>query len=343
MDRIREQLLKPQIIGLVGLVVGLIIGLVGLGWGLFPVQWKDATPALLRQDLKEDYLRMTIMTYSRDQDRDAAQLRWKELGPEAPTLLAAIQASPKGITPAELAGFNTVIQVANLPSQANPPAAAATPASGSQSNPRSVLTTALGIMCGATVLIAIVLVYLLLIRNKKGTGRLGRVSMPGSRHEETAQVERAFTPVSSKEPPVAQFMTTYNAGEDAYDDSFSVDSPTGEFLGECGVGMSETIGVGDPKKVTAFEVWLFDKNDIQTVTKVLMSDHAYEDTTIRSKLESKGEPVLTEPGKRILLETATLQLEARVVDMDYGQGPMPPCSHFERLTLELSVWPKNGA
>jgi hypothetical protein len=44
--------------------------------------------------------------------------------------------------------------------------------------------------------------------------------------------------------------------------------------GECGVGISETIGVGDPKKVTAFEVWLFDKNDIQTVTKVLMSAHA---------------------------------------------------------------------
>ena len=62
-----------------------------------------------------------------------------------------------------------------------------------------------------------------------------------------------------------------------FDDSFSIDSPAGEFLGECGVGISETIGVGEPKKVTAFEVWLFDKNDIQTVTTVLMCKNAFED------------------------------------------------------------------
>ncbi len=342
MDRIREQLLKPQIIGPVGLVIGMIIGLVVLGWGLFPVQWKDATPALLRQDLKEDYLRMTIMTYTRDQDREAAQMRWQALGPQAPELLAAVQQAPKGLTPAELAGFNTVIQTGNIPAQPNQPSTVSTPATESPTKTRSWLTTVLGVLCGASVLIAVVLAYLLLIRNRRGGVNVGKISIPGSRHEETAKVERVFAPVSSKEPPVAQFMTTYNSGDESYDDSFSIDSPTGEFLGECGVGMSETIGVGDPKKVTAFEVWLFDKNDIQTVTKVLMSDHAFADGGIKAKLESKGEPVLTEPGKRILLETATLQLEARVVDMDYGQGPLPPCSHFERLTLELSVWPKAG-
>jgi hypothetical protein len=98
--------------------------------------------------------------------------------------------------------------------------------------------------------------------------------------------------------------------------------------------------VGDPKKVTAFEVWLFDKNDIQTVTKVLMSEHAFNDPAILQKLASKGEPVQVGPDKRILLETATLQLEARVVDVIYGQGALPPNSFFERLTLELAVWPK---
>jgi hypothetical protein len=130
-------------------------------------------------------------------------------------------------------------------------------------------------------------------------------------------------------------------GDDLYDDSFSIDSPSGEFLGECGVGISDTVGVGDPKKVTAFEVWLFDKNDIQTVTKVLMSEHAFNDQNIRQRLASKGEPVLIEAGKHLLLETATLQLEARVVDMNYGQGALPENSFFERLTLELAVWPKS--
>jgi hypothetical protein len=137
-------------------------------------------------------------------------------------------------------------------------------------------------------------------------------------------------------------MTTYMLGDDLYDDSFSIDAPTGEFLGECGVGISETIGVGDPKKVTAVEVWLFDKNDIQTVTKVLMSTHAFNDPNIRQRLLAKGEPQVVEPGKRILLETASLQMEARIVDASYGGGALPNNSYFDRLTLELAVWPKAG-
>jgi len=93
--------------------------------------------------------------------------------------------------------------------------------------------------------------------------------------------------------------------------------------------------------VTAFEVWLFDKNDIQTVTKVLMSPHAFNDPAIRQRLESKGEPIEVAKEKRVLLETATLQLEARVVDVSLGGGALPENSYFERLTLELAVWPKS--
>ena len=155
--------------------------------------------------------------------------------------------------------------------------------------------------------------------------------------------ERTDFQSEGQDQPVAQFMTTYMAGDDLYDDSFSIDSPSGEFLGECGVGISETIGVGDPKKVTAFEVWLFDKNDIQTITKVLMSTHAFNDPAINQRLASKGEPVLVEPGTKVLLETATLTLEARAVDLGYGSGALPPESNFDRLTLELAVWPRAKA
>jgi hypothetical protein len=139
---------------------------------------------------------------------------------------------------------------------------------------------------------------------------------------------------------MTQFMTTYMMGDDLFDDSFSIDSPTGDFLGECGIGISESIGVGEPKQVAAFEVWLFDKNDIQTVTKVLMSEHAYSDNTLRERLEKKGEPFLAEPGAEMILETATLRLVARVVDMAYGSSATPQRSFFERLTLELAIWQK---
>jgi hypothetical protein len=137
-------------------------------------------------------------------------------------------------------------------------------------------------------------------------------------------------------------MTAYVMGDDLYDESFSIDTQGGDFLGEYGVGISETIGVGDPKKVTALEVWLFDKNDIKTATKVLMSAHAFNDTNLRSRLEAKGELVMLEPQGQIILETATLQLLVTVNDLEYGVGALPEESYFERVTLELAVWPKEG-
>jgi hypothetical protein len=143
-------------------------------------------------------------------------------------------------------------------------------------------------------------------------------------------------------PPITQTMTTYVLGDDLYDESFSIDTQAGEFMGEYGVGVSEAIGVGDPKKVTALEFWLFDKNDIKTATKVLMSQHAFNDLAVRARLEPKGELIQVEPQAQILLETATLQLLATVVDLEYGKGPMPANSYFERITLELAVWPRQA-
>jgi hypothetical protein len=129
-------------------------------------------------------------------------------------------------------------------------------------------------------------------------------------------------------------------GEDTYDESFSIETPMNEFLGECGVGISETIGVGDPDKVTAFEVWLFDKSDIRTVTKVLMSEYAYNDDSLRAKLASKGDAVLAEPGSPFTLETSGLQVRVDVSELVYGQGQAPSNSFFSKLTVELVAMAK---
>lgn len=145
------------------------------------------------------------------------------------------------------------------------------------------------------------------------------------------------------EPPIVQFMTTYLHGDDLYDDSFSIETPSGEFLGETGVGIAETLSSTDGKNVTGFEVWLFDKNDIRTVTKVLMSSHAFADDAIRAKLAPKGEAVMVEPGKRVALETASLKIQARVVDLSYMGGPVPPNGVFDRITIELAAWKRDAS
>ena len=136
------------------------------------------------------------------------------------------------------------------------------------------------------------------------------------------------------EGQMGHFVTTYKLGDDGYDTSFSIELPTGEFLGECGVGIAEVVGEG-PQKVTAFEVWLFDKNDIKTVTKVLMSNFAYNNDSIRKKLQARGDAVLAAPGQDLILETEALQVRAVVSDVAYGSGGTPQ-SFFGKLTIDMA-------
>lgn len=353
-EKIRQLLARPLIAAGLGFLLGLIIGLPVLGWGLFPVQWKDAAPRHLREDLKVDYLRMVIQSYGIDQDSQLALQRWQELGPDAQPILDSLATDPKlqakdivGFRGIALSGAPVVLPTAaasvegqpTLEGQPTQESAAIIP-SVQPTQAKAQKTGAgltnwfilLGVFCLLTLVIGGALFYILVVRKRNASGAVGMSSA-------AKQVEQEYYE-ENPATPTAQFMTTYMLGDDLYDDSFSIDSSTGEFLGECGVGISDVIGVGEPKKVTAFEVWLFDKNDIQTVTKVLMSEHAYNDPTIRQRLISKGEPVLIQPDQRILLETATLQLEARIVDQNYGQGALPTNSYFERMTLELSVWPR---
>lgn len=346
MDKILEQLRNPKIAAAVGFVVGLIIGLVVLGWGLWPVQWTDAAPSHLRDDAKVDYLCMAIQSFGKDQRADLALQRWKELGPKAADVLIEVNSVNCAASQAELMAFQTVVKspvVAQPTSAAGLPVTtpgAAEPVKPDEQKAKGTSPILLIFATLAVIAIGGLLAYNLLFKGRRQV--VG--GTPVSRAQEMSRAaERTDFQAEGQDQPVAQFMTTYMSGDDLYDDSFSIDSPSGEFLGECGVGISETIGVGDPKKVTAFEVWLFDKNDIQTITKVLMSTHAFNDPAINQRLASKGEPVLVEPGARVLLETATLTLEARVVDMGYGSGALPPESNFDRLTLELAVWPRAKA
>jgi len=48
---------------------------------------------------------------------------------------------------------------------------------------------------------------------------------------------------------------------------------------------------------------------------------------------------LAELGKSIVLETTSLRVDARVVDMEYDSRAVPPQSHFTKLTVELVATP----
>lgn len=340
MDAIREQLRKPLILGSAAFILGLVIGLVVLGWWLWPVEWTDAAPEDLRPDAQVDYLRMAIDSYALRQNPAEARVRFEALGEAAEDTLAAIQTDPVHLTPEAIAAFAAAVQASPLPPVGETPLPEGSEVQAGveeEAPQRSILGWLIPVMCIVTLLLLAALGAVLLMR---GRIRLGGRSQEVQAMEGSDEAIMTDYSAAGEDPPIGQFMASYKQGDDLFDDSFSIDSPGGEFLGECGVGISETIGVGDPKKVTAFEVWLFDKNDIQTVTKVLMSEHAFADEVIRQRLAAKGEPVEAVTGTQVVLETASLQLVARVVDMNYGDGPLPDCSFFDSLILELAVWQK---
>lgn len=327
------------IVGVLGLALGLLYA-----WVLNPVEWTDATPEMLRVDFQVDYLSAAIDSYSVNRDVDLAVARYQSLGAAAESTLATIEASPGEVNPAAVEEYAAVVALYE-PTPGGTPAATA-PAPGASVAARLVVP-----VCGVTVALGLLLAAVLALRNRSSR-RAAREPLDDAHEEPFEEATGEAAPAAerpaprpagrSDRPPLATFRTTYTLGDDLYDDSFSIESAAGDFLGECGVGIGDLIGVGEPKKVSAFEVWLFDKNDIQTVTKVLMSRYAHQDDATRNRMAAKGDPLLAEPGAVVTLETASLLVEARIVDLTYGGGALPAESFFERMTVELRAISKLG-
>jgi len=330
--KIGDYLKKPAVAALLGGVIGLILGLIW-AWLIQPVKWVNVPPSQMGTYYQEQYLRMVIDSYRVNPDDALAIQRYEALGPAGPELLNTIENNPGEQDMNAILNFADVVQA----STSITPTAEV---SGGETPVKASTLTYLVIIGGvaAFAVIGFVIFRFMVPLFRNTTSATPTAAMRA--RDITNQTEMTDYEAMGEEPPISQFVTTYVLGDDLFDDSFSIDSPSGEFLGECGIGISETIGVGEPKKVQAFEVWLFDKNDIQTVTKVLMSPHAFNDVSTFQRLQTKGEPFMVQRGMQVVLETAALQLMATVSDMEFGQGALPEDSYFDRLTLEIAVWPK---
>jgi hypothetical protein len=332
MEAIRGFFGRKWVLPVLALAVGIGLGLL-YAWVVDPVEWVNGIPAQMRPELRLDYMRMAIDSYSVNNDGELAYDRYQALGETAAQSLTEVGADPGGVDPTAIQRFRAEIEVRGLGQGGESTTTPSAPRSAS----RYILP-----VCGVAVVLAVLLAGALYMQ--------GRISLPGLRAgrgpeaspfgEDVDLEDRLGGEVGGESEPLATFRTIYTLGDDLYDDSFSIETPSGDFVGECGVGIGDLIGVGEPKKVSAFEVWLFDKNDIQTVTKVLMSHHAHSDQGIRNRLAAKGDPVEAESGGVVTLETASLLVEARIVDLMYGESPLPAESFFERLTIELRAWPR---
>ena len=64
-------------------VAGLVLGFV-VGWWLWPVEYTNTTPGVLRQDYRDDYVVMVATAYQVDGDLERARQRLALLNPEEP-------------------------------------------------------------------------------------------------------------------------------------------------------------------------------------------------------------------------------------------------------------------
>ncbi len=345
--------IKPYIPKPRQIVVIVLAFLVGLIWSyaLDPVVFYDADPSKLGQGWQEEWVKLVADRYTLF--ASSAQST-EQLDQNTITLLRAVD-DPQAIT----AKFG-LTQIEDLAAQAQVNAASAPQP--------SLIGSIRPWILGSVVIIIVAVVGSLLygfyinpmlvepVRRSIRRRRSGQKG-PGAtqvdvdaikRSRELAQQlakDEAAAPTTSFGPPVARHVSMYFPGR-SFDDSFAIEDAKNddEFLGECGAVISETVGVGEQEKVTAIEVWLFDKDDfVRTLTGVFASEYAFNDPAIRSKLDPKGQVILAQPGGTLTLETNTLRMQARIVDMTYGAGPLPANSYFEKLTIELLTWRKDGA
>lgn len=348
---------------LISLVVGILIGWFIIGWGIAPVEWMNATPGHLREDYKSAYIAYAAQEFYSTGDLSLLQSR---LGLDLPKSKAIPWVAEDGLFEADVttaaekvpsyrlesyaAAISSVQQIvmqgqafpaAEAEAETMPPAETDAEASTTGATPLATLLRIAAI--GAVALLVIgaagVIWYRLSGRSRAASAPQGQV--PATTPSDVVTAEPG-TGVGAADLPVKSFNTPYVLGDDYFDPSFSIEIGN-DFMGECGIGISETIGAGDPKKVTAFEAWLFDKSDIRTVTKVLASDYAYSDPDLRAKLEPKGEIVLLSPGQEITLETSALRVKARIRELEYAQGAsLPPTSFVQKVNFEIQAWVKQG-
>jgi hypothetical protein len=325
---LRREITIVAVVFLVGMVVGWLL----LGWVIAPVVWTDGAPIDLQQSYRSFYLRTLAIAYASGAvTPDDLRLLGKGERWTTDQMLAEVNqlaAGPNGgIYQNLINGLN------QLKAQEGTTATSAPPAAAGGVSPLAIVGVV--VVVGAVVFLSIQVAR---------RGRGGAPATPGAPRAATrAQAGKAAAPpavwAGETEAPLREFTMTYALGDDRFDMSNAIETGGGMFLGECGMGISETIGVGDPSKVTAFEVWLFDKNDIRTVTSVLMSDHAFKDPTLKTKLAAKGDAVLAQPNALITLETAALRVRAIVTELEYGGGQLPDRSFFQRLQVVMAAWP----
>lgn len=329
------------------LILAFIFGLIW-AYAISPTIYYNGDPSQLDQSWQNEWVTNVAARYERAQ---ASGIPSEELRLQTIRLLAAVD-DPLGIANAHGLTDPDFLALAQEAQPGNP--APPQPSLIGNLMPFVIGSIVIAILAIIISLVGRILIYPNLIepqiRRMRGDSAISdestRTTVDAIRKAKAAEIKARETAIVDEQlgTPIVRRMSVYIMGRGSYDDQVEIEDANNTFYGEAGATVAETIGEGSPEKVTAVEVWVFDKEDfVRTVNAVFASEYAYYDPAIRSRLEPKGQVLLIAPGATVTLETNLLKLQARVVEMDYGEGPLPPNSYFDNVTIEFVVWLKQGS
>ncbi len=332
----------PSVRVLAVLLTGFLLGLV-VAYAVYPTVYYDADPSTLQQSWQDEWVRLLadrVATANADITEPTIQLL-RSIDDPLGTVDRLLQA------PVDQQQADRLSALRPLADAAQQQGAATAPQPDALASLRPwiigtivllIITVIVSLLYGMFVYPNLVEPVIKRLRGEKVSEEVIKMRQQVATQraaEATLKTDYATTSLGA---PIFQRMSSFSVGMGEFDYSYSIETATGAFLGECGVTGSETIGT-ERDKFAGIEVWLFDKEDFQnTITKVLVSPFGMNDPALRARLEPKGDMIVAQVGATAILETSSLRLQARVVDVEYGTGALPPNSYFQKITVELAAW-----
>ncbi len=150
--------------------------------------------------------------------------------------------------------------------------------------------------------------------------------------------------VSLKGAPFQTFSAKYAEDTLEFDESKDLYAPSGEMLGECGVSIAERYGLGASSRPIAFVVWVFDKADMGSETRILLTPFASANPSIRRRLEARGTLIEMQSDQmQFEIVTSTMRVEVRVSNIEFRRIDATPMDSVQQAEFHFSAFLKQPA
>lgn len=334
----------PKLSTIILAVVCFALGMIW-AYGIQPVQYFDGSPAQLEQSFQDQWVLGAAGRYA---SRNSDDFNGNVLGmlrsvdnPQA--VVDSLQNNPEFQTyvnsdPNYAAAFGNL--VAQAQEQAPPPPPRPSPINNYLVPLIVLLVFAVLLVLGKVLWTLLVFPFIepLIARGRDTSDSKAEIDRIKEQRALEAEM-KADVSTNDYGEAIIRKASLYKSGFGTYDDSFNIETEDKTYYGEAGVTISEKIDDG----VTAIEVWMFDKDEFaNTPTAIFATEHAFNDPTLRSRLDAKGEVIKLEKGNKAVLETNGLFVEAIVRDVNYKADAAAPQSIVDSSTIQINAWSKSA-